>query len=452
MNRLPEALSVLNAALKKNPNDLDALLQRGELALGAGQYQDGEADLNRVLHLRTGAPEVHYALAKLHQARGATLRQREELSETLRLNPSLLQVRLELATSMIRENAGKAALAVLDGAPQNQKSLVAIVEQRNWALLSAGQLAEARKGVEQGLASTRTPDLLMQDAILKISERRYGEARTTLHEAMAENREDLRLLQLLVRSYAAQNQVPTAVNELRAYALKNPKSAAIQYFWGRLLFETGAPDQAEQAFTAAKALDPNYAPANLSLAHVELTQGDWRDARQELTGILSKKGAEDPSARNSLGMLEFSVGNQNAAIVDFRKVIEVQPNNAVALNNLAYLLAENGQAEEALKYAEKAVELAPDKSSFQDTLGWVLYRKGLYNAAVSHLQSAVSKGGDVRWQYHLAIAYFKSGSIDRGRAVLQSALRKDSNLPEAKIAQQMSQETVPAQRAAGKSQ
>src|ERR1035438_9261519 len=151
MNRLPDARKLLSDALKKNPKDLDALLQRGEILLSDGKYSEAEADLNQVLHLRPDAPEVHYALAKLYQARGATLRQRQELSEALRLKPYLLTARLELAASLIQENAGNAALGVLDGAPQDQKNLIAFVEQRNWALLGTRQLAEARKEVDRGL-------------------------------------------------------------------------------------------------------------------------------------------------------------------------------------------------------------------------------------------------------------------------------------------------------------
>jgi Tfp pilus assembly protein PilF len=140
-------------------------------------------------------------------------------------------------------------------------------------------------------------------------------------------------------------------------------------------------------------------------------------------------------------MLEVSAGNQPAAIEDFRKVLDSQPDNTIALNNLAFLLAENGKADEALKYAQKAVQLAPDKPDFEDTLGWVLYRKGLYEAAITHLKSAVSKGGDLRLQYHLATAYFRSGDEARGHAILTAALRKDPSLPEAQIAQQAARET-----------
>lgn len=439
VNRSADAHKLLSDALKNNPKDLDALLQRGEMSLGEAKYPEAEEDLNRVLHLRPDSPEVHYALAKLYQARGATQRQQEELVEVLRQNPSLLQARLDLAASWIQENAGKAAIDVLDGAPSNQKDLLRFVEQRNWALLSAGQIAEARKGVSLGLGSARSLDLLMQDAILKMNEKRFGEARDSLHEAMTKSPEDLRVLRLLVRTYAAQNQVPAAIQELRAHSAKNPKSAAIQYFLGTMLLETGDRDQARQAFNAAKALQPDYAPADLSLAQVNLLQANWNDARQELNNILTSKG-ETAQARQWLGMLEAAAGSSEAAIGDFRKVLQSQPNNATALNNLAFLLAENGHADEALPFAEKAVELAPDKPDFEDTLGWVLYRKGLFAAAITHLQAAVSKSGDTRYQYHLATAYFRKGDSVRGHAILTAALRKAPNLPEARLAQEAAQQ------------
>jgi len=186
-------------------------------------------------------------------------------------------------------------------------------------------------------------------------------------------------------------------------------------------------------------LDPSYAQAALSLAKIDLLQANWKDARSQLTTILSTNG-ENPLARQWLGMLETSSGNQAAAISHFRKVIEDQPSNALAFNNLAYLLAESGnQTEEPLKFAEKAVEIDPGNPDFEDTLGWVLYRRGVYDLAVKHLESAVSKKSTALSNYHLAMAFSKAGKEDRGRAALKTALDRDPSLPEAKVAQAMFQ-------------
>jgi tetratricopeptide (TPR) repeat protein len=440
VDRLPDARKILNDALKKNPKDLDALLQRGETLIADRKYAEAEADLNRVVMLKADSPDIHYALSRLYRARGAEMRRRQELNEVLRLNPAQLQVRLELAAALIQEKSGAAALAILDNAPGEQKKLLILVELRNWALLSTNRLAEARKGVDLGLAAVRSPDLLAQDGYLKIAEKRYDAARESLKEGMSKNPEDVRLLRFLMASYSAQNRIPAGVQAVQAYAAEHPKSGAIQYFLGNLLLQTGAQDQARQAFAAAKAL--NYAPADLSLAQVDLVKANWKDAQQQLNTILSS-GGEDPKAREWLGMVEASQGSSAAAIADFRKVLENQPDNAIALNNLAFLLAEEGQAREARKYAEKAVELAPNNPDFEDTLGWVLYREGLFDGAVTHLQSAFSKSGDARQQYHLAAAYFKKGDSAHGHATLTAAMRKNPNLPEAQLAQQAERESAP---------
>lgn len=437
VGRLPDAQKLLSDALKKNQKDLDALLQRGELFLRDHKYAEAEADFNNVLRLKPDAPEVHYALGRLYQAGGSPQRQRQELAEALRLNPRLVRIRIELAESMIAANASQAALDLLAAAPEDQKDLSAVVEQRNWAYLKGNRYAEARKGVDQGLRDARTPELLLQDSVLKISAKNYIEARRSLYELLAKSPENLRALRVLVGSYAAQNEMKAAVAEVQAYAAQHPKSGGVQYFWGNLLLETGDRTQAKQVLAAAKALDPGNTQADLSLARIDLLQANWKDARSQLTTILSS-GSENPLARQWLGMLEVSSGNQTAAINHFRKVIETQPNNAVALNNLAYLLAENGnQTEEPLKYAEKAVGLDPGNPEFEDTLGWVLYRRAVYDLAVRHLESAVSTRSTALRNYHLAMAYSKVGKEERGRTALTAALSMDPSLPEAKVAQQM---------------
>ena len=436
-HRLPDAEKLLTEALRKNDKDVDALLQRSRVHLVAGNYAEAEKDVTQVLVSQPDSGPAHYVMSKIHQGRGAKLNQREELAAAVRLNRYALPFRLELAKLLLNDKAAKSALDVLKDATDAQKKLVPFIEQRNWALMSAGEAAEARKGIEQGLAQGRTSELLLQDGMLKIAEKRYGDARVSLHEALAKRPDDVRALQALVYSYAVQKNLPAAITEVRQYAARRPKSAPVQHFLGNLFFETGDRAQAKQAFSAARAADPNYVAADLSLAQLDLTQAKWDDARKQLDTILAGK-KENPRAWLWLGMLEESTGNHTAAIADFRKVLEVDSNNATALNNIAYLLAENAnKPDEALKYAEKAVELAPESPEFQDTLGWVLYRKGLYEVSVGHLERGASKTTDVRSQYHLAMAYLKAGDEKRGRASLQAALAKNPKIPEAEMAQQL---------------
>lgn len=439
--RLPDAEKLLTAALRKNDKDVDALLQRSRMHLMAGNYADAERDVGQVLHFQRDSSAAHYVMSKIHQGRGAGLSQRQELVEAVRLNPYALPFRLELARLFLDNKVPASALATLDEASDAQKTLVPFIVLRNWALMSAGENAKAGHEVALALAQARTPELLLQDAILKLGEKRYGDVRALLHESLAKRPDDVRALQILVYSYAAQKQLPAAVNEVRQYAAQRPKSAPTQYFLGNLLFQTGDQVHARQAFAAAKSADPNYVAADLSLAQLDLTQAKWEDARKQLDTILSAK-KENPQAWLWLGMLEETNGNHKAALAAFRKVIEIDPNNAVALNNVASLLAENeNKPDEALKYAEKAVELSPESADFEDTLGWVLYRKGLWDVAIKHLERALSKKSEVRIQYHLAMAYLKGGDEKRGRASFEAALAKNPNIAEAKWAQQLFQKT-----------
>jgi len=434
-NRVADAEKLLSDALKKNPKDLDALLQRGEIYLGAGKYTEAETDLNQVVHLKPDSPEVHYAKASLSRARGARLVERQELSEALRLNSSFLPARLELAKSIMSEDL-KGALNLLNQAPGDQKNRVDVIEQRNWVLMGMHRWAEARVGVEQGLSGARTPGLLLQDGALKMLEKRYNDARQSLHEGMAQAPEDLRILRFLVESYAEQNQMPAAVTEIQAHAGKYPKSAAIQFFLGTVLLENGDSAKAKQSFVSATAINPDFTLADLSRAQMDLKQSNWTVARQELAAILAK--GENPMARLWLGMLEEKVGNHAAALAAFRKAVEDDPNNATALNNLAALLGDNpSQLDEALKYAQKAKELAPESALIDDTLGWVLYQKGMYPMAIQYLERANTREATARLKYHLAMAYLKAGHKERGRTVFEAAMRLDPTLPEGKTAAEL---------------
>lgn len=442
VSRSADAEKVLQDALKKNPKDLDALLQRGELFLQEKQYPRAEADFNEVQHERPASPEIHYLQAKLRQTLGNTLIYRQELAEALRLNPALMAVRLELAQNFLQANAGRPALDLLNEAPASQKQLMPIIEERNWAQWSVGNLAEMRKGIDQGLTSQRTPQLLIQDGLYKLRTGDSNGARKALEEALQNDPADVLGLRALSLAYRERKEDGLAIAKVKEYAAREPKSSAVQAFLGEMLANSGDIAGARAAFNAAKTDSQANTLADLNLARLDMVQGKLDDAAHRLEAA-ADAGPGDSRPRLWLAVMEEKRGQTDKAIQDYRKAVESDPNQAQALNNLAYLLTEHSHnLDEALRYAQRAVELEPGKPLYAGTLGWVLYQKGLYSSALPYLETA-SANPDTRSaplsavpKYHLAMAYAKLGERQRSRATLEAALRIDAKLPEAKLAQE----------------
>jgi tetratricopeptide (TPR) repeat protein len=437
LNRESDAERVIQQALNKNPKDLDALLQRAEISLAAKKYPQAESDLNQVIHLSPDSAEPHYVMAKLHAARGETASYRAGLFKALELSPYALPVRLELAQSFITSKLGKEALEVLDHAPDSQKSLTAMLLKRNWALWTVGDLAGMRKGIDVGLSRQRSPEFLLQDGLVKLSTGNVSGARSALEEALKLNPADVRAMSALTVAYKKENHDSLALQKVKEYASRQPNSAPVQEFLGVLLMVNGDRQEARTAFNAALAVDPKYVRANMALIQVEVAEGKWDSAEKRLSDLVSSDGT-NAVTRRWLGNVKATKGDYKSAIEEYRQAVALDPDNAESLNNLAYLLAEFGnQTNEALKYAQKAKELAPDNPGYSDTLGWILYHKGLYPSAVAELERAASQGGNASWKFHLAMAYAKVGDLKRGRGALQSGLRENPYLPEAKLAREM---------------
>ena len=65
----------------------------------------------------------------------------------------------------------------------------------------------------------------------------------------------------------------------------------------------------------------------------------------------------------------------------FRKVLASDPQNAMTLNYLGYMLADRGiKLDEALGLIKKAVELDPANGAYLDSLGWAYFKLGKYES------------------------------------------------------------------------
>ncbi|WP_348538781.1 tetratricopeptide repeat protein [Shimia sp. R10_1] len=90
------------------------------------------------------------------------------------------------------------------------------------------------------------------------------------------------------------------------------------------------------------------------------------------------------------GISHERLGQWEQAEADFRKALELNPEQPQVLNYLGYSLVEKQiKLDEALDMIERAVAVRPDSGYIVDSLGWVLFRLGRYEEAVEHMERAV---------------------------------------------------------------
>ena len=89
------------------------------------------------------------------------------------------------------------------------------------------------------------------------------------------------------------------------------------------------------------------------------------------------------------GISHERLGKWDESEADFRKALELNPEQPQVLNYLGYSLVEKQvKLDEALNMIERAVSARPDSGYIVDSLGWVLFRLGRYEEAVSPMERA----------------------------------------------------------------
>jgi len=364
-----------------------------------------EKDLHLVLEYQPDSAEAHYLIAQVYRHRRNDELQQHELSEALRLDSRHSAARVELSRLLIRKDP-KAALGLIDSAPEEQRQTSTLRIQRIWPLLELNRVEEARIAIEN-LLNTGDTEVLLQNSVLHMRQKDFVTARVSAQKVLVANPADVRALELILRCSIGEKRTGEGLEIVRRHASQNPKIAAVQMFLGRVELQAGKVAQARAAFEVAKAADPAMLEAEWCLIDLDIAERKLEDARRRIAPLLG--GASSTVATAKLGLVEQTAGNYQAASAHYRKVLQTNPREVVILNNLAYILTEYlGNPTEALRYAQAAKELAPENAAVDDTLGWTYYKMGLYPSAVQHLELAVKREPSETRKAHLTLAYAKN--------------------------------------------
>ena len=130
------------------------------------------------------------------------------------------------------------------------------------------------------------------------------------------------------------------------------------------------------------------------------------------------------------------LGQRSEARQLYQDILKQDPDNALILNNLAYMMAESGtDLDQALGYAQRAKYVMPNNPEVSDTLGWIYIKKNLSDNAIDIFKDLTKREpGRSTFHYHLGMAFYQKGDKYQAKQSLQSALRyKPDKAEESKI-------------------
>jgi len=291
-------------------------------------------------------------------------------------------------------------------------------------LVAAGKLPAATK--EASLLAARLPKLPephVQLGRIYLKQGNHVAAEREFQRAieLSDGRADA--VRGLVDTLIADGRLSDAQRIAEQWLARNPKGTAYGLVAARVYVAGKDTPKAEAALRSVLDVDPGNLEASVELTNLYIREQKLDAARGPLEEIVAKQ----PKAIWAHTMIAQSLHLQNRtaeARQRYERILEIDPRAAIAANNLAMMLVQEGQSlDRALELAQTAKQQQPDNANFNDTLGAVYLRKGLANLAVPPLESAVAKDpSNPEFHYHLGQAYTQAGRKGEGKAAFQKAL------------------------------
>jgi tetratricopeptide (TPR) repeat protein len=422
-----EALAVVDEALKAEPKNNDALSFRASLQLQYGGKEQQQPAINDLQTLISRAPDnvvVRYNLARAYQVRGDLDAARVQYQEAVKLQPKFIGAQVGLAQVYLTKHDYGKAIATSDEILRLDPRNVAARVIKSNSLTNSGNLREARTQLNGFLADTPdSPDLLFQLAIVDFLEGRYKDAEGIFANLRQQYPSDPRLIYAIAEVQIRTNRPAEALKFLEDELVKNPGNQDLRLAVANTALRTDRTEVAEKEYRILLEKDPKNYDIYLRLGETLRRKGQVQAALEML-----KKGREivpdNAGANLQLAMTLDSAGMKRESLPLYEAVIKFDPENPIALNNLAYMYAEEGRdLDQALTYAQRAKQRMPSNDDVADTLSWIYIKKNLNDNAITILKELVAKNPKKAvYHYHLGVALFQKGEKSAARQSLQTAL------------------------------
>ena len=233
----------------------------------------------------------------------------------------------------------------------------------------------------------------------------------------------------IVDTYRAAKDFKNARAEADAARKKYPDDRALIGAYASVLADMGKVDQGVSELRSLLKGDHDR-ETQLAIAQLYERAKRYEDMAKPLDAAekLSETKPEKEAIYFMRGAMYERMKKFDASEAEFRKVLELDPDSAGALNYLGYMFADRGvRLDEAQKMISRALELDPENGAYLDSLGWVYYRQNRLDDAEHALVHALAKNGigqDPTVHDHLGDVYLKLGKTKDAITQWQASLKE----------------------------
>jgi tetratricopeptide (TPR) repeat protein len=394
-------------------------------------------------------------------------------------DPEAVRSQLALASAYDALDQPKKSESVLrralDEDPDNLALYVALARLRRERGDQAGEIAVYRQILDRS-PGHHAALVALADAQLKAEDRKGATA--TLEEIEERHPDDLRTRVRLGFLYYEDRRYDDAIARFEQVLVRNPGEFEIVFFLGIAQRRSGHGDDAITTFDRIPASNEHYADARTqiaalyerrerfddALAEVEKANaakpsrelalyaatlrsktGDFDGAVKQLEDLLAESPDDDELLYN-LGVIYGEADDHEQAVAYMRRALDINSDNASALNYIGYTWAERGEnLDEAEEMIGRALALRPEDGYIADSLGWVFYMRarplvegGNLPAARKYIDQALEAleraddltGGDPVVSEHIGDTWLLLDEKQRALDRFEDALRMEPRFGE----------------------
>ncbi|MFC1763123.1 tetratricopeptide repeat protein [Planctomycetota bacterium] len=457
--------------LRMEPNDVALRITTASFYQSIGKADRAISDIEHALALEPGNIDAQKVAVSLYlESNNNALRKQGEsmLSALLKTNDrdvEVLMLKIRVLTDNGTDPDLSEALKLIDEVLKIDPRRVDAWLQQGQIHLRRGNPGLALNSAMRGLADNNNNRQLQ---LLRIKAEVAGspeQAIQTLQGMHLRDPNDVEVLFFLADMYLSVDQNAQALDILRNFESQCPESEKLrcQVLIATALYRGGGRGAGEELFESLRKADNKNVLVLTTYAQVLSRDGRWDKTRDVVHRWMSTKpktesviavattlasSGKNVSVDVILGMLrslrdrqedsmlvlgnlaqiEQLVGRHDEAVADYRLLLEREPNNTMAMNNLAYLLSEKLEKyQEAYQLTQEALDLDSDYLDLKDTHGLVCLRLSKLDEAEKHLLDCVrlyplgQVAGTVS-RFNLGRVYMRKGNRREAAKWLKEAL------------------------------